>query len=639
MRLEPPIPETKPTPIRPVEGLPFAGVPTTVAAKTGVPEIDSVLNSPVTSSVINNPVIDRQYDVPYMAGGSNPLNDPTVYIDRHVPREQTVGDVTFDPAEPWSVHENVEQHTMEILTRGNESVERTTKPKTTREEREELSRYADDQSGDPNVMADLVNRTKLGKETVVYRGHNVEGTEGVGSVGYGLNDNLISTSLDREVASEFGRVVSKIIVDEDAPALKIHDHINSGINKEEEEVLLGKGRLVPTGEPNTYRFVSSTGGMTDAEAYRVAHFEFAEPAEQAWYRAHGIDQVAAEKEQASWLPRIQHENPENPPPNLYKKPYPHADVKDAEHESVEEAPPTAEEKQRAFDIIRNAPELQPKSAQPMLQQARELGVIGPDKPEPTWEQTPAERAFEAAPPQSLSSARTPQEMRAAISPHESYASYEARTKEWISRIDNTGDVQDVIAKVAEANSYFPTARAGEIPASHVAAVAEAAGLDPKDIDRGGLTTRFDSDGKVRAVIQALNQTTEDVVTAGAKNRENPSAETAAAMLEAELRQRHVLEYTLGARADSSRSLSAWKDAVRARERAVAVPKIKADEAVGKAPTGTADIVNAVGELQNNLRKPDGPLGLDKVIKAATDLVDAQDMWSLRQKLLLDRKNL
>ena len=490
VRLEPPLPETKPAPIRPIEGSPFAGVPRSIAAKTGVPEVDSVLNSPVTKSVIDNAVIDRSHDVPYMAGGSTPLNDPTVYIDRHVPKEQTVGDVTFDPAEPWSVHENVEQHTMEILTRN---------------------------------------------------------------------------------------------------------------------------------------------GMTDGEAYRVAHFEFAEPAEQAWYRAHGIDQVEAEKEQASWLPRIQHENPENPPPNLYDKPYPHQHIAGAAHESIEESPPTPEEKAKAFAIIRDAPELRPKSAAPMLAEARELGVIGLDAPENINlaelarrdTETPAEQAMREVPPQSLSAARTPDEMKAAISPHEPLADYEKRFKEWVAKIDSTDDVRDVIERAGEANSYFPTARAGEVPASHVAAVAEATGLDPKDIDRGGLSTRFDSDGKVRAVIQALRQTTQDFVEASGKARTEPTEANAAASLEAEIRQRHVLEYTLGARADSSRSLSAWKDALRETERARAVPKIKSDEVTGKAPTGLSDVVDAASEVRTNLSNPtEGKLGLQKLIDAAERLVTA-----------------
>ena len=59
------------------------------------------------------------------------------------------------------------------------------------------------------------------------------------------------------------------------------------------------------------------GGMSEGTAYRVAHFDYAEVAEGAWYRAHGIDQPAIEAQYKPILDQIQHEKPESPPPNLY----------------------------------------------------------------------------------------------------------------------------------------------------------------------------------------------------------------------------------------------------------------------------------------------------------------------------------
>jgi hypothetical protein len=56
------------------------------------------------------PKVVRTYDVPYLAGSSN--DDRTVYIDRRVPRETTISGVTFDPAEPLSVHEQTEHRAM-----------------------------------------------------------------------------------------------------------------------------------------------------------------------------------------------------------------------------------------------------------------------------------------------------------------------------------------------------------------------------------------------------------------------------------------------------------------------------------------------------------------------------------------------
>lgn len=211
----------KPTPLGPFIGTTRPEAPQrTDSCRTGIPEVDAIINSKTTKAAINFPVVDRSHSVPYMAGGSVPLADPTVYMDSHVPRKMTAPSIsnskkmiTFDPARPWTVHENVEQHVMEILIKA---------------------------------------------------------------------------------------------------------------------------------------------GMKPEEAYRVAHFEFAEKAEQAWYKYYGINAKAAEKIEMSWLPKIQREDTKNVPPNLYKKPYPHSCVGDAKHESIHETPPSKEEVKQAFDIIRKA---------------------------------------------------------------------------------------------------------------------------------------------------------------------------------------------------------------------------------------------------------------------------------------------
>ncbi len=73
-------------------------------------------------------------------------------------------------------------------------------------------------------------------------------------------------------------------------------------------------------------------GMPDAKAYEIAHHEYAEPAEDAWYKSQGID---INKVNAWWSKQdkiTEHENPKDPPPDLYKKPYPHNKVEGIKHE-------------------------------------------------------------------------------------------------------------------------------------------------------------------------------------------------------------------------------------------------------------------------------------------------------------------
>lgn len=275
-------------------------------------------------------------------------------------------------------------------------------------------------------------------------------------------------------------------------------------------------------------------------------------------------------------------------------------------------------------------------------QAQELGVVGPRAPEnadpeAATKDTPAEAAFRAVPPQPLGAQVTPPEMldRAGHAP----GSYDARGKEWIDKIDDTDSARDSIEQLARQYDFFPESRSGAPSPASRAAVAEAAGVDPGDIDSGHFAAHFDNDGTVRAVIQALRQTTRDFMDASDKARREPTDENAAAAFEAQERQRHVLEYTLGKRAESGRSLAAWKELLRETERSKATVELKKGEqptagAEGKppqpgaVPKGTSDLVDAANEVQSNLKKAatgekaDGPLGLQKLIDAAEKLVGA-----------------
>ncbi len=94
------------------------------------------------------------------------------------------------------------------------------------------------------------------------------------------------------------------------------------------------------------------GGMEPATAYKVAHFDFAEKAEGAWYAAHGIDQAKAEAAYRPFIDAIDHEHPIDPPADLFRKPYPHDNV--SEPGSVEDTPPTNEEVARAHAILDSA---------------------------------------------------------------------------------------------------------------------------------------------------------------------------------------------------------------------------------------------------------------------------------------------
>lgn len=267
----------------------------------------------------------------------------------------------------------------------------------------------------------------------------------------------------------------------------------------------------------------------------------------------------------------------------------------------------------------------------MLQEAKDLGVIGEPRPEAQSEQSPAEMAFAAHP---VSAAVTPEEMKSQLG--HAPGSYDVRGAEWASKLDAPEDARAAVQELGQKYDWFGESRMGAPSAAARAAVAEAAGLDPAALNSEWLSKEFDSDAKVRAVIQALRQTTQDFMKAKDALRADPqSVEKASAMLEAEERHKNVLEYTMGARAESGRSLNAWKEALRETERSRASVKLKTEEDAGNVPAGIKDLVDAAGDVQRNIKNPEGATGLDKLIKAAGDLVDAQDKAPETRKKIED----
>ena len=56
------------------------------------------------------PKINREFDVPYLAGSSN--DGKTVYIDKRVPHQLDIKGKTFDPAPALAAHEQAEHRAM-----------------------------------------------------------------------------------------------------------------------------------------------------------------------------------------------------------------------------------------------------------------------------------------------------------------------------------------------------------------------------------------------------------------------------------------------------------------------------------------------------------------------------------------------
>lgn len=436
----PPRESAIPSEIKPIGDQPPA-IPRSAMAATGEPLVDSILRSSVTTNAIDHPLVDRSHTVPYTAGGSTPLADPTVYIDHRFPREieaPRISDpsqtVTFDPAEPFVIHENVEQHTMEALIKG---------------------------------------------------------------------------------------------------------------------------------------------GMDEKSAYRVAHYEFAEKAEGAWYRANDIDQDAAEKIYEPILDRIQNAPDDNPPENLYEKPYPHDNDHFAKGPDAIDTRPTPEEIEQARKILGgddSAPRVTGGIADRInLAIAKDLGLIGPDKPsidlgkpedaaraaiQPMTAEhgspysydvitdavgrvlKPGERVegdtygvrVHGVRPENLENindldpndveithkngdpVEQPRTVAAQAQKGESISepaspektAWRRRYERSISKLTTSDDVKAIINDAVPPDEYAK-ARAGTIPLMHVEPLADAFGLSPEEVVKGlgALSEKLENEQKVRRAYQLM----------------------------------------------------------------------------------------------------------------------------------------
>ena len=81
--------------------------------------------------------VDRDHDVPWIACLSG--DGRTLYIDKNLPKTVTVGDKTFDPAEPLGVHEHEEYRIMRAQAPGMS-------PAPSNDEREQLYKDAHEQA-------------------------------------------------------------------------------------------------------------------------------------------------------------------------------------------------------------------------------------------------------------------------------------------------------------------------------------------------------------------------------------------------------------------------------------------------------------------------------------------------------------
>lgn len=591
---------------------------------TGDPAIDGILKSPTTSAVIDNPVVDRSHSVPYTAGGSVPLNDPTVYIDHRFPKEieaPSVSDpartVKFDPAEPFTVHENVEQHTMERLTKGgmdDGAAYRVAHYEFAEKAEGAWYRTHDiDQTAAEKIYAPLMDR--IARES---------------AVGYKLTVAPEGSAMENDFTPGVNGTFSPAIrvegkVYRESDAWKSDAERTHGPPVEDAVRIHGEDAVNAAMEADGVGYAEKDGtfhNFMPGEAVSEEHAALLRPGDAA--RVRRPFRVGGE------AARVQG----GIPANLYEKPYPHDDAHLANGPDAIDHKPTVEEIAQARKILGGDSDAPRVTGGPLdnpdLARARDAGLIGHDAIAEALGLGPKEAADRMVPASAIDHGspvhrdvlangdgrivkpgELPDDEFYGVRIHGDHPGAEnindlpaedvsithkngvpverARVMasdagvpkdETISEpaggrqatdkagnirmdlIDRPGAVLDVMRKAAEENggeAAFAAARRGEIPLGQREAIAEVMGVDPKTLDIEGLGRKLTNDGMVRTYIQAMIQSAEDV--AGKAKQASLTGADADLIAFQEARMRHsvIQEQVAGLTAEWGRTGNVFQE--------------------------------------------------------------------------------
>jgi hypothetical protein len=182
--------------------------------------------------------------------------------------------------------------------------------------------------------------------------------------------------------------------------------------------------------------------------------------------------------------------------------------------------------------------------------ARQLNVVGPARV-PLSVGTPAEAAARAV----GVDARVERVQSEATPPNP----WRDRFDSYAGSLDAEEGVIPLIKNAARVADDFPDARAGEIPLQHVRDVAEAAGVDPRTVDRRGLGRLLQNDREVRYAIQLMLEVTEGMRDAAREHVANPTEQSRIKLQAAILRRNMAVEQVVGLRAEWGRTGNVFQE--------------------------------------------------------------------------------
>jgi len=226
--------------------------------------------------------------------------------------------------------------------------------------------------------------------------------------------------------------------------------------------------------------------------------------------------------------------------------------------------------QREANIDWTAPH--PGELPPAVAEARDLGVIGPPKPDMTGASPAARAAAEVPPPRTMAAARNDDVIRGPA-PGEPEKAGNIR----LDQIGINADAKDVILDAAKNNDDFNQARAGNVPLAQVESLSSASGVPSEALTANdGLGRLMHNDAVVRTWLQAFHQATDEI--AGQMKTVAATGDEAdiAKLRDMKLRFQHMQEQVSGLTAEAGRTLGVFREFYENKGKAEALGKVLED---------------------------------------------------------------
>jgi len=258
-----------------------------------------------------------------------------------------------------------------------------------------------------------------------------------------------------------------------------------------------------------------------------------------------------------------------------------------------ELPPTVEG--RPAEAVPPVPHTDPGALPSAIAEARDLGVIGPPKPD-VANMPPAEAAAaQVPPPKTMAAARAGDDVIRGPEPG-------APEKAGNIRLDQIGinaDAKDVILDAAKNNDDFNQARAGNVPLAQVESLSDASGVPSGTLSANdGLGRLMHNDAVVRTWLRAFHQATDEIAGQMQKVAATGDEADIATLREMKLRFQHMQEQVSGLTAEAGRTLGVFREFYENKGKAEMLGKVLEDN-----PGLDADSLKKLADAGRGLNDP------------------------------------